>query len=81
MYSIELTQKTKQYLVKLEKIEREAILRKIYGIRENPIPHLKKLKGSRLWRLRIGKHRAIIDIIIKGKRMIVLRIGKRENIY
>lgn len=80
-YSIELTQKAKDALSHLSKDAREQILKKIYGIRNNPLPHLRKLKGSKLWRLRIGKYRTIIDVIVKGKRLIVLRIGKRNSIY
>ena len=81
MYSIELTDRARTFLQKLHKQEQERLLKKIYSLRENPIPHLKKLKGTKLWRLRIGEYRAIIDIVIKGKRLIVLRIGKREHVY
>jgi len=81
MYSIELTRKAKQFLLKLPKTEQEVIVKKIYSLREKPQSHLKKLVSSRLWRLRIGKYRAIIDVIIKGKRLIVLRIGKRDRVY
>ncbi len=81
MYSIELTKKSKDFLKKLDEKERTVVLQKIYALRENPISHLKKLKGTKLWRLRIGKFRAICDVIIKGKRIIILRIGKRNNIY
>jgi mRNA-degrading endonuclease RelE of RelBE toxin-antitoxin system len=81
MYTIELTKKAKNFLLNLAKDDQEAILKKIYTLRENPQSHLKKLVGSKLWRLRVGKYRAIIDIIIKGKRLIVLRIGKRDKVY
>ncbi len=81
MYSIELTKKAKQFLLKLPKTEQEIIVKKIYSLREQPHAHFKKLVGSRLWRLRIGKYRAIIDVIIKGKRLFVLRIGKRDEVY
>lgn len=81
MYRIEITRKAKDYLRAQEQTERERILKKVYELREKPIPKLKKLKGTKLWRLRIGKHRAIIDVLIKGKRLIVLRIGRRTNVY
>ena len=81
MYVIELTKKASGYLRSVERVEAERILKRIYALRENPIPHLKKLKGTRLWRLRAGPHRAIIDVLIKGKRLIVLRIGRRSNVY
>jgi mRNA-degrading endonuclease RelE of RelBE toxin-antitoxin system len=81
MYAIELTKKASDYLRSVEQSEAERILKKLYSLRENPIPHLKKLKDTRLWRLRAGPHRAIIDVLIKGKRLIVLRIGRRKNVY
>lgn len=81
MYRIELTRLAKDYLRAQPLLERERILKKIYELRKQPIPKLKKLKGTRLWRLRIGKHRVIIDVLIKGKRIIVLRIGQRKNVY
>jgi len=81
MYTIQLTDKAKEFLNKLDVHEQEKILKKLYLIREHPVSYLKKLTGSNLWRLRIGKYRAIIDVIIKGKRIIVLRIGKRKNVY
>jgi len=62
-------------------IDRETILKKIYSLNENPFPHLKKLKGDKLWRLRILKYRAIMDVLVSGKKIIVLRIGHRKNIY
>ena len=81
MYSVELTKKAKVFVSKLQKRDAEIILRRIYSIRENPFPHIKKLRGTKLWRLRILKYRAILDIIISGKRIIVLRIGKRSKVY
>jgi mRNA-degrading endonuclease RelE of RelBE toxin-antitoxin system len=81
MYSIELTEKSEKFLKKIEKTDAEIILKKIHSLKENPFPHLKKLKGERFWRLRTLKYRAIIDIIISGRRIIVLKIGRRKNVY
>ena len=80
-YTIELTKKSRDFLKRLEKEDATAILRKIYSLQDNPFPMLKKLKGTKLWRLRIGKYRAVLDVIIKGNLIIVLRIGKRSNVY
>lgn len=81
MYSVETSDKAKKFLKKIPKQDSDIILKKLYSIRENPFPHLKKLKGEKLWRLRILKYRAILDILISGKRIIVLRIGHRKKIY
>ena len=81
MYSVELTAKAQKFLRKLPSSESEIILRKIYSIRENPFAHLKRLQGNAFWRLRINDYRAIIDLIVSGKKIIVIRIGHRKNVY
>jgi len=80
MYSVELTKKVKQFLKKISKNEAEIILKKLYSIRENPFPYLKKLKGNKLWRLRISKYRAIIDIIVSGQQIVILKIDYRKRV-
>ena len=81
MYTIELTETAKHFLKKLEKKEAEMILNKIYALRDNPFHFLKRLQGEKLWRLRIGDYRAIVDVIVAMDRIIVLRIGHRRNAY
>jgi len=81
MFQIELTETAKDFLKKLQKKDAEIILNKIYSIRENPYRFLKRLQGEKLWRLRIGDYRAIVDVIISMNKITVIRIGHRKNIY
>lgn len=81
MYSIELSGRSKKFLKKIPKKDAEIILKKLNQLKHNPFRYLKKLQGNKLWRLRISDYRAILDIIISGKRIIVLKIGQRKNIY
>jgi len=81
MFEIELTKTAKDFLKKLQKNDAEIILNKIYSIRENPYRFLKRLHGEKLWRLRIGDYRAKVDVIISMNKIIVIRIGRRKNIY
>jgi len=81
MYSIEIEDDAKKFLKKISNQDSEIILRKIYSIKENPFRFLKRLKGGKLWRLRVLKYRAIIDVIVTGKRITVLRIDYRKNVY
>ena len=81
MFQIELTETAKDFLRKLQKKDAEMILNKIYSIRENPYRFLKRLQGEKLWRLRIGDYRAIVDIIISMNKIVVVRIGHRKNVY
>ena len=81
MYSIELTKKSQDFLKKIPNSDAETILKKIYSIKENPFHHLKRLQGHKLWRLRIMDYRAVVDVVISGKKIFVLRIGHRKNVY
>jgi len=81
MYSIEISNTAKKFLKKIQEKDAEIILNKIYSIRDNPFSYLKRLKGKKLWRLRVLKYRAILDILISGKKITVLRIGHRKKIY
>ncbi|OIO40847.1 type II toxin-antitoxin system RelE/ParE family toxin [Candidatus Pacearchaeota archaeon CG10_big_fil_rev_8_21_14_0_10_31_9] len=81
MYSIQIEKNAEDFLKKLQRKDAEVILNKIYSIRENPFRYLKRLQGEKLWRLRVGDYRAIIDVIISLNKIIVIRIGHRKNIY
>jgi len=81
MYSIQIEKNVEDFLKKLQKKDAEIILNKIYSIRENPFRYLKRLQCEKLWRLRIGDYRAIVDIVISMNKIIVIRIGHRKNIY
>lgn len=81
MFQIELTETAKDFLKKLQKKDGKIILNKIYSIRENPYRFLKRLQGEKLWRLRIGDYRAVVDVIVSMNKIIVIRIGHRKNIY
>ena len=81
MYSVQIEENAEDFLKKLDKKDREFILNKIYSIRDNPFRFLKRLQGEKLWRLRIGDYRVIVDVIVSNNRIIVLRIGHRKNIY
>ncbi|MBT3691276.1 type II toxin-antitoxin system RelE/ParE family toxin [Candidatus Woesearchaeota archaeon] len=81
MYTISISRRALKDLKKLNSNIKRDILRKIYSIRHNPFSHIKRLQGKKLWRLRTGDYRSIIDVIVKGNKIIVLRIGHRKNIY
>ena len=81
MYSIKLSQTSIKFLKKSNKKDSDIILNKVYSLRDNPFRFLKKLQGQKLWRLRIGDYRAVIDVIIKNNKIFVVRIGKQKNVY
>lgn len=81
MYSIELSETAKKALQKIEKCDSEIILKKLFSLRDNPFHHLKRLHGCKFWRLRIMKYRAVVDVIVSVRKIIVVRVGIRENVY
>ncbi len=80
-FDIVFSDESKKFLDKLPKSQQQILLRKVYSIRENPYPFLKKLKGSAFWRLRVMDYRVVLDVIIKANQIFVVRIGHRKNVY
>lgn len=81
MYSVQLSATSEKFLKKLPRREAERVLEKLQSIREEPFRYVVRLKGTQLWKLRIGDYRAELDILIKGMIIFVVRIGHRRNIY
>ena len=51
MYEIKIEENAEKFLKKIQKKDADIILKKIYSLRDNPFPHLKRLKGEKLWRI------------------------------
>ena len=71
----------KRNLKNLPKDSVGLILVKLHSIRDNPLRYIERLKGSRLWKLRVGDYRAILIINTKDETINVLKVGHRKNIY
>ena len=81
MYNGELSATSQKFLKKLPRKQTEIILNKLQSIKSDPFHYVMRLKGTQLWKLRIGVYRAELDVLIKGKTIFVVRIGHRRNIY
>ena len=81
MYSIKIEKNAERFLKRIPKLDSDIILNKIYSLRENPFRFLKRLKGHKLWRLRVLKYRVIVNVIVSGNKIIVLKIGYRKSVY
>jgi len=81
MYEVVLSKSAKKDLTNLPEDIRERIIGVLERISVSPHRHARKLSGMEDYRVRVGKYRIIIDINEKAKRIEVLRIGNRENIY
>lgn len=56
----------------------------IAALARNPRPHgCKKLSGKlrNTWRLRVGDYRLLYDIDDKARRVVLLDLGHRKQIY
>ena len=73
MYRISLSATSEKFLRKLPKKRAEIILTKLYSIKDKPFHYVIRLKGTPLWKLRIGAYRAELDILIKGHAIFVVR--------
>ena len=81
MYDVELTETAEKQLKKLDKQPQERIIALLERIRINPNPHIKRLVGQQLYRLRAGDYRVILKIDHGKLIILVVEIGRRENIY
>lgn len=82
MYKVFIKRSAQKALSRIGNEQRDAIIKKIKGLEENPRPgQSKKLKGRDAYRLRIGRYRVIYEI--EGEKLIVLvvAIGHRGDVY
>lgn len=80
-YNVVVTEKAKKDINKLDRVIRKRIKAKIIFFSQFPLKQTKKLINYSFgeYRFRVGNHRVIFDL--KGKTIIILRIGHRREIY
>jgi len=84
MFEIKLDKQPKHFLSKCENKLFERISEKLETLKQNPFPHdAKRVLGYELptFRIRIGKHRALYRVNYEEKRIIVVKIDKRDKVY
>ena len=82
MRHIEYSKEALQFLRKINKRDAMNITKKINQYAECPLDlqnNVKKVVGTSLYRLRVGRYRVIFDE--DGTVLYILKIGLRENIY
>jgi len=80
-YQIFFTDKAKKQLEKLEKVDKERIIKSLERIRIRPEAHITKLVGDPGYKLRVGDYRVILEIEKEKLIILVLMVGHRKNIY
>ena len=79
MYELKWDKKALDFLNKLEKDIKKRIWDKIQACKINPFRYLEHLEEIEGFKLRVGDYRILF--LIKGSRLIVIKIGHRKNIY
>ena len=81
-YEISILRRAQKELADLPRTDYERMRDAIAALSENPRPvGCKKLTGREGWRIRSGDYRAIYEIDDAQKRITVLDIGHRRDIY
>ncbi len=82
MFDVELDKQPLRFLRKCDAITAGRITEKLKILGIFPIPpDAVRLKGADAWRVRIGDHRMIYYINYEKKRIAVVKIGHRSNVY
>ena len=81
-YEVFILRRAQKELAALPKTDYERMRDAIVALADNPRPTgCKKLTGREGWRIRSGDYRAIYEIDDAQKRVTVLHIGNRRDIY
>jgi len=80
-YKVIFTKSVKKDFRKIPKLEAFKILNEIEELAKNPrSSKTKKLKGDKLYRLRVGNYRVIYDIQDNIMLIFVVKLGHRGDI-
>jgi mRNA interferase RelE/StbE len=81
-YKVIFIKSVKKDFRKIPKLEVSKILNEIAYLAKNPrSSKTKKLKGEKLYRLRVGNYRVIYDIQDNLMLIFVVKLGHRSDIY
>ena len=80
-YTIIWSPKSKEGLKGLEKDTARRIIKKVTELELAPYHFIEKMTDVNCWKLRVGDYRVLMDIDEKSKKIEVLKVGHRKNIY
>jgi mRNA interferase RelE/StbE len=84
MFDITLDKQADKFLRKCEQNLFDRIVKKMEELRINPVPHnSKRVQGYNepTFRIRIGDYRTLYRVNHEEKRIVVVKINKREKVY
>jgi mRNA interferase RelE/StbE len=80
-FSVFLHPRASDELNRLDETIAQRIKIQLRELKDDPDKKGAKLRYTDYWRMRIGDYRAIYEIDYQEKRVIVLYIGHRKNVY
>ena len=80
-WRLEYSDSARRDLRALDDAVARRVLRKLDGIQTDPLRSMKRLKGSKDWRLRVGDWRVVAQADAAGKVLTVKRIQHRSVVY
>lgn len=81
-YSVFILRRAQKELSRLAPKPYEQVKEAVVNLCENPRPTgCKKLTGRDGWRIRVGDYRVIYEVEDNSKRVTVLHVGLRRDIY
>ena len=82
-YVITVLPSAARAIASLPQDDQRRVVRKIDGLADDPRPAQAKLLASkeRLWRLRVGDYRIIYQVDDGKKRILIVAIGHRRDVY
>ncbi len=78
-FKVLLHPRAARFLARADPILRSRIRNSLKELEDSPIGE--QLRGSKFCRVRIGDHRVIYEIDRKTKKIILLFIGHRKDVY
>jgi len=81
-YELFIERSAQKALSKIPDPDQERIIEVIKALGEGPRPPgCKKLSGREAWRIRVGNYRLIYEIDDKIKKVLIVLVGHRREIY
>lgn len=81
MYEVIFDEEAIDFLNALPKEIKERIFKKIISTKETPLRFFERLASRSEYKLRVGDYRVIADIGQGNKKVRVVFIGHRKNVY
>jgi len=79
-YNLILRRQAQKQLDLLSGQDYQRVARVISNLEKNPRPlKIKKISGSGLWRVRIGRNRVVFAIDDNARTVIVVRVARRKE--